>query len=207
MARIRAFPARRATRESPSTQRGEAERSSSASPRRWASLCVLAAAACGLSAPTCGQRADARTRLRDLVGGLVASVATGDEAGVDDVVCLDWLARAQAERRERLGLVADAADAAALDGFRAHYRQAVFARVADLTRRGSQIDGIDLVRVDLGSSDAAGGEHLLAEEGSPESWRIDASGVLGVWLQGRRFDVDVYRVGARWCLNPVSVQP
>lgn len=164
--------------------------------------------ACGW-ATTVGADEATDTTLRTALDQLVESVRGRDDAGIDAAACLDLLAPAYVQRQARLGLLPDAGTPAPLDQFRQKYRTAVYKHFDDLLRRGRQIVDMDTSRVQTRAPGDAKNETLLVPENSGKAVsEIITSGIVGVKLHTsqRMIDIDVSRIGDRWCLNPVSIQ-
>jgi len=174
----------------------------------------LGALACGLFLVACGWAVTVGAdealdgELRAAFDQLVESVLRHDDTGLETVVCLDLLAPARAQRQARLGLLADPKDPTMLTQFRQKYRTAVYDRFDDLLRQGQPIEHIDTSRVQLSAPGDEKNETLRVSENPEDAGlEITGSGIVGVKLltSERIVDIDVNRIGDRWCLSPVAV--
>jgi hypothetical protein len=173
---------------------------------RGAILCLLLAAVAvgGVRAEVAGEPTN--TELRALFDQLAESAVAGDDAGVDAATCLDDLVRAQLAREEALGLVPDAGDPAMVAKRKEDARAGVRAFIGRLLESGGDVERTDVSRIQLFTDPDEPVEALSGEgQGALE---ITGSGILGIEMLGsqRMIDIDVLRLGERWCLNPLSMQ-
>lgn len=174
---------------------------------RWALACLLLWIAPAVGAQSGGGDGGDPTEveLRALFEQFADSALRGDAAGVDEATCLGDMVYSELAREQALGRIPDARDPALLEQRKRATRAAAFAFVERLFEAGRQIELMDVSRVELFSGDGTTLEKL---RGELEELEITGAGVLGVKMLAspRTVDVDVCRVGERWCLNPLSMQ-
>lgn len=143
--------------------------------------------------------------LRERVGLLLAGVDERDAAKVDEATCLADALHAHMSREEALGLIADAGDPALVEERRREVRTSIYAFVDRLSRRGRALLSVEASRIAL-FGDESEVETLPGPQG--EQRPISAAGTMGVRIEGmpHRADISVYRLGERWCLDPLSMQ-
>ena len=143
--------------------------------------------------------------LRELVDLVFAGVDERDEAKVDQATCLAEAVAARLQREEALGLIADAGDPDVAEERRLEALASVYAFVGRLSQQGRRLLALDASRVAVFDSESEA-ETLPGPQG--EEQIITAAGTLGVRIEGMPHDADVevYRLGERWCLDPLSMQ-
>lgn len=148
----------------------------------------------------------AETELLAVVEQLFVGVVDGDDAGLDAATCVGDLVSAQLEREQALGLIADAREPELIGQREDRAREAAQAFVERLLERGQQIEFIDVSRIELLPSEEEGAEMLRGE--GEEELEITATGILGLKMltMQRTVDIEVSRLGARWCIDPLSMQ-
>jgi len=156
-------------------------------------------AACAVAAPPAAAETAAEKAapvidsLPPLVEQLVTALEAGDEALVDDALCLDWVVPDWMERAEVTASAGGASPMTYEEALEA-YREAATAALRERLDAGAVPGRLDLSRI------------RVLEGGSPEyvyGQPISADGIVGVrWSDGRITDLPVMRVGEYWCLNP-----
>jgi len=137
---------------------------------------------------------------------LFEGVDEKDDAKVEEATCLLEAIRTHMEREEALGLIDDAEDPILVDERRGEVRDLVYTFVERLSQRGRRLLAVSAARVLLFGDGEPGLESQVDQQGDNQP--ITASGIVGLRVQGmpREADVHVYRLGDRWCLNPLSMQ-
>jgi len=165
---------------------------------RCSRLGVAAAlfAVCAVAAPPAAAETAAEKAapvidsLPPLVEQLVTALEAGDEALLDDALCLDWVVPDWMDRASVTGGAAPMSYEEALEA----YREAATAALRERLDAGAVPGRLDLSRI------------RVLEGGSPEyvyGQPISADGIVGVrWSDGRITDLPAMRVGEYWCLNP-----
>jgi len=138
--------------------------------------------------------------LEDTVYDFVAALTVADDAALGEALCLDRLAGSALARAEALGLVADAADPAAVEAYRNAYLAAVHDTFDDRVESG-------LAGIDTSGARIAGAAESELPGVSDAS--LTATGIIELSFVGAAAPVQVpiLRLGEAWCMNPVSVQP
>jgi len=138
--------------------------------------------------------------LEDTVYDFVAALTVADDAALGEALCLDRLAESALARAEALGLVADAADPAAVEAYRNAYLVAVHDTFDDRVESG-------LAGIDTSGARIAGAAESELPGVSDAS--LTATGIIELSFVGAAAPVQVpiLRLGEAWCMNPVSVQP
>lgn len=165
---------------------------------------------CGLA--TMAQQGDPEP-VPELLAGVTAlfeSVFAEDDRGIDDATCLPELLQAQLDREAALRLIADPAAPDLIAARSQAAREKVVDFVERLFDRGDAVESVDTARIAFTDLDTAGPvtepETVADAEGVEQE--ITASGLLGIKMVGlpRAVDVSVYRLGDRWCVDPLSMQ-
>lgn len=167
---------------------------------------LLLVSGVALGGPAVAQGDDDQVALRTLLDELLLAVAQGDDALLDETVCMDWQASARMHKLDAHGLLpedAGEADAVAA-AYREDYRMALTEFVSWQQRMGGSVASVNMQRIRASEGDAQEGLPLLGET---HQFPITASGILAVEWNDRNHvsDVAVMKVGDYWCLNPVTV--
>lgn len=157
-------------------------------------LAAWAVTAPPLAAETAAEKAaPVIDSLPPLVEQLVTALQAGDDALVDDALCLDWVVPDWLDRAS-VTASADGGAPMTYDEAMQAYREAATAALRDRLDAGAVPGRLDLSRI------------RVLEGGSPEyvyGQPITADGIVGVrWSDGRITDLPAMRVGEYWCLNP-----
>ena len=141
--------------------------------------------------------------VRGAVHVLCEALAARDDARVAEVVCLGVLGADVRARAEAAGLIADADSPTLVAAYDAAYLAALHAEFDGALAGGAMVSNVDTGAVD----DSPGvGESTLA---SDPTIVVTAAGIVRADLRGRahRLDIPVVRLGTRWCLDPITIQP
>lgn len=146
-----------------------------------------------------------KLELRQRVDLLFASVLGEDAALLDEVTCLDSLLGTQLRREAALGLIPDAADPRLVAERKKAVRDGVIAFVEHLAEEGGQIVAVDDSRLGVFAASNVEGEGIVETDGTETE--ITATGLLGLEMTDleRPVDLSVFRLGDRWCLDPLSI--
>ena len=163
----------------------------------------LALMVAGLSSVVSNATAADAERLAEKARELLVAVEQRDVAVLDSLLCMDVVAADHLQRKVNLGLVANAADPAALASLGSAYRNALYHRFSGVPAAKVSI----LVGSEALTAPLDGGERVTERfKVGGQVRTISAQTTLTLEYGGRVFDIPAIQIdGEYWCLLPSAI--